>query len=54
MRRKSLWVVLILVVAAAGGAYARFAATGERSASVQIEAVTHQDLEAIVSASGKV
>lgn len=52
-RRKWILVVLALVVIA-GGAAAFFARQGEQGARVSAEAVQRRDLEAIVSASGKI
>ncbi len=52
-RRKWILVVLALVVIA-GGAAAFFARQGEQGTRVSAEAVQRRDLEAIVSASGKI
>jgi len=52
-RRKWILVVIALVVIA-GGAAAYFATRGEQGARVTVEAVQRRDLEAIVSASGKI
>jgi HlyD family secretion protein len=52
-RRKWPWVVAILVVAAvAGGLYAR--SRQEKGTLVTGETVQRRDLEALVSASGKI
>jgi HlyD family secretion protein len=52
-RRKWILVVIALVIIA-GGAAAYFARRGEQGARVTAEAVQRRDLEAIVSASGKI
>jgi len=52
-RKKWFWIVLVLVVAA-GGAGAAFARRGDSGTTVTVESIQKRDLEAIVSASGKI
>jgi HlyD family secretion protein len=52
-RKKWFWIVLALVVAA-GGAGAAFARRGDLETTVTVESIQRRDLEAIVSASGKI
>ena len=52
-RKKWFWIVLVLLVAAAGAA-AAFARRGETGTTVTVETIQKRDLEAIVSASGKI
>ena len=52
-RKKWFWIVLVLVVAA-GGAGAAFARRGDPGTTVTVESIQKRDLEAIVSASGKI
>lgn len=52
-RKKWFWIVLVLVLAG-GGAAAAFARRGDSGTTVTVEAVQKRDLEAIVSASGKI
>ena len=52
-RKKWFWIVLVLVVAA-GGAAAAFARRGDPGTTVTAETIQKRDLEAIVSASGKI
>ncbi len=52
-RKKWFWIVLVLVVAA-GGAAAAFARRGDPGTTVTVESIQKRDLEAIVSASGKI
>lgn len=52
-RKKWFWIVLVLVVAA-GAALAAFARRGDNGTLVTAEAIQKRDLEAIVSASGKI
>ena len=52
-RKKWFWIVLVLVVAG-GGAAATFANRGDQGTIVTAESVQKRDLEAIVSASGKI
>jgi HlyD family secretion protein len=53
-RRKWILVFIVLVVIAAGGSAAYFAQRGEQGTRIAAEAVQRRDLEAIVSASGKI
>jgi HlyD family secretion protein len=53
LRKKWFWIVLVLVVAG-GAALAAFARRGENGTLVTVEAIQKRDLEAIVSASGKI
>jgi HlyD family secretion protein len=52
-RKKWVWVVLVLLVAG-GGLGAFFASRGENGTLITVEAIQKRDLEAIVSASGKI
>ncbi len=52
-RKKWFWIVLVLVIAG-GGAAAAFARRGDPGTTVTVEAIQKRDLEAIVSASGKI
>ena len=52
-RKKWFWIVVVLVVIA-GGAAAAFARRGETGTTVTVENIQKRDLEAIVSASGKI
>jgi len=52
-RKKWFWIVLVLVIAA-GGAAAAFARRGDQGTTVTVESIQKRDLEAIVSASGKI
>ena len=52
-RKKWFWIVLVLVIAA-GGAAAAFARRGDPGTTVTVETIQKRDLEAIVSASGKI
>jgi multidrug efflux pump subunit AcrA (membrane-fusion protein) len=52
-RKKWFWIVLVLIVAA-GGAGAAFARRGEQGITVTVESIQKRDLDAIVSASGKI
>src|SRR5687767_3724974 len=52
-RKKWFWIVLVVVVAA-GAALAAFARRGENGTMVTVETIQKRDLEAIVSASGKI
>ena len=52
-RKKWVWIVIVLLVAGGGlGAY--FARRGENGTLVTVETIQKRDLEAIVSASGKI
>ena len=52
-RKKWFWILLVLVLAG-GGAAAAFARRGEPGTTVTVETIQKRDLEAIVSASGKI
>ena len=52
-RKKWFWIVLVLVVIG-GAAAAAFARRGETGITVTVETIQKRDLEAIVSASGKI
>ena len=52
-RKKWFWIVLALLIAG-GGAAAAFARRGETGTLVTVETIQKRDLEAIVSASGKI
>lgn len=52
-RKKWFWIVIVLLVAG-GGAIAAFARRGENGTLVTVETIQKRDLEAIVSASGKI
>lgn len=52
-RKKWFWIVLVLLVAG-GGAAASFARRGDTGITVTVENIQKRDLEAIVSASGKI
>ena len=52
-RKKWFWIVLVLVIAA-GGAAVAFARRGDPGTTVTVESIQKRDLEAIVSASGKI
>ena len=52
-RKKWFWIVLVLVIAG-GGAAAAFARRGDPGTTVTVESIQKRDLEAIVSASGKI
>lgn len=53
-RRKKLWIALGVVVVLAAVAYANFGLRGPAGIAVTVEKVSRQDLEAVVSASGKI
>ncbi len=53
LRKKWFWIVVALVVIG-GGAAAAFARRGETGTTVTVESIQKRDLEAIVSASGKI
>jgi HlyD family secretion protein len=53
LRKKWFWIVLVLVIAV-GGAAAAFARRGDPGTTVTVESIQKRDLEAIVSASGKI
>ncbi len=52
-RKKWFWIVLVLVVAG-GGAATAFMRRGDPATTVTVETIQKRDLEAIVSASGKI
>jgi HlyD family secretion protein len=52
-RKKWFWIVLVLILAG-GGAAASFARRGETGTTVTVETIQKRDLDAIVSASGKI
>jgi HlyD family secretion protein len=52
-RKKWVWIVLVLLVAG-GGLGAFFASRGDNGTLVTVETIQKRDLEAIVSASGKI
>jgi HlyD family secretion protein len=52
-RKKWFWIILVLVVIG-GGAAAAFARRGDSGITVTVETLQKRDLEAIVSASGKI
>ena len=52
-RKKWFWIVLVLIVGG-GAAAAAFARRGENGTLVTVETIQKRDLEAIVSASGKI
>jgi HlyD family secretion protein len=52
-RKKWFWIVLVLLVAG-GGAAASFANRGDQGTIVTVETIQKRDLEAIVTASGKI
>jgi HlyD family secretion protein len=52
-RKKWFWIVIVLLLAG-GGAIAAFARRGENGTLVTAETIQRRDLEAIVSASGKI
>jgi len=52
-RKKWFWIVVVLIVAG-GGAAGYFARRGDTGIVVTVEAIQKRDLEAIVSASGKI
>jgi HlyD family secretion protein len=52
-RKKWFWIVLVLLVAA-GAAAAAFARRGDQGITVTVETIQKRDLEAIVTASGKI
>jgi HlyD family secretion protein len=52
-RKKWFWIVLVLLVAA-GGAGAAFARRGDQGTTVTVETIQKRDLDAIVTASGKI
>lgn len=52
-RKKWFWIVLVLLVAG-GGAAASFARRGDQATTVTTETIQKRDLEAIVTASGKI
>src|SRR5262245_45857431 len=54
MKRKKLWIGLGIVVLLGAMAYANFGLKRTTGTSVSVEKVTRHDLEAIVSASGKI
>ena len=53
LRKKWFWIVVVLIVVG-GGAAASFANRGEQGVTVTVESIQKRDLEAIVSASGKI
>ena len=53
-RRKWILALIVLIVIAAGGSAAFFARRGEQGTRIAAEGVQRRDLEAIVSASGKI
>ena len=53
LRKKWFWIVVALIVAG-GAAAAAFARRGETGTLVTVETIQKRDLEAIVSASGKI
>ena len=53
LRKKWFWIVVVLIVIA-GGAAAAFARRGDTGITVTVETIQKRDLEAIVSASGKI
>ncbi|HYB94847.1 MAG TPA: efflux RND transporter periplasmic adaptor subunit [Vicinamibacterales bacterium] len=53
LRKKWFWILIVLVVAA-GGAGAAYARRGDAGITVTVETIQKRDLEAIVSASGKI
>jgi HlyD family secretion protein len=53
LRKKWFWIVVALIVVG-GGAAASFANRGEQGVTVTVESIQKRDLEAIVSASGKI
>jgi HlyD family secretion protein len=53
LRKKWFWVVIVLLVIG-GGAAASFARRGDTGTTVTVETIQKRDLEAIVSASGKI
>jgi HlyD family secretion protein len=52
-RKKWFWIALVLLIAG-GGAAASFARRGDTGITVTVESIQKRDLEAIVSASGKI
>ncbi len=54
MTRKKLWIGLGVVVVLAAVGYANFGLRGPAGLAVTVEKVSRQDLEAVVSASGKI
>jgi HlyD family secretion protein len=52
-RKKWFWILLVLVIAG-GGAAAAFARRGDPGTTVTVESIQKRDLDAIVSASGKI
>ena len=53
LRKKWFWIVVALIVVG-GGAAASFANRGDQGTTVTVETIQKRDLEAIVSASGKI
>ena len=53
LRKKWFWIVIVLLVIA-GAAAAAFARRGDDAITVTVESIQKRDLEAIVSASGKI
>ena len=53
LRKKWFWIVVVLIVIA-GGAAAAFARRGDQGVTVTVETIQKRDLDAIVSASGKI
>jgi HlyD family secretion protein len=53
LRKKWFWVVVVLLIIG-GGAAASFARRGDTGITVTVESIQKRDLEAIVSASGKI
>ncbi|MEY4094973.1 MAG: Macrolide-specific efflux protein MacA precursor [Acidobacteriota bacterium] len=53
LRKKWFWIVVVLLVIG-GGVAASFARRGETGTTVTVETIQKRDLEAIVSASGKI
>ena len=53
LRKKWFWIVVVLLVIG-GGVAASFARRGDPGITVTVETIQKRDLEAIVSASGKI
>ena len=54
MRRRTLWIVLLVLVAGGAGVYARFGIARTTGVPVTVEGLGKHDIEAVVSASGKI
>ena len=54
MRRKRVWIPLVLVIVVGAGALYRFRLGAAAGTPVSIETIAEHDLEAVVSASGKI